>query len=87
MQCDIRVDNFMFNPIYCLITCLILNLIFSLFPLTTAKTCSGGLVLFGSSGWKVLSNVILKIKIIIINYYSRIKNACHVKAEKTYNAG
>ena len=47
MQCDIQVDNFMFNPIYSPITCLILNLIFSLFPSTTAKTCSGGLALFG----------------------------------------
>jgi hypothetical protein len=47
MRCDIRADNFMFNPIYSHITCLILNLIFSLFPSTTAKTCGGGLVLFG----------------------------------------
>ena len=53
----------------------------------TAKTCSGGLVLFGSLGRKVLFDVIPKIEIIIISYYSRIKNACHVKAKKTYNAG
>ena len=77
----------MFNPIYSPIMCLILNLIFALFPSMTAKTCSGGLVLFGSLGQKVLSDVILKIEIIIINYYSHIKNACHVKAKKTYNAG
>ena len=65
----------------------ILNLIFSLFPSTTAKTCSSGLVLFGSLGWKVLSDIIPKTKIIITNYYSCIKNTCHVKTKKTYNAG
>ena len=76
MICDIWVDNFMFNPIYFSITWLILNLIFSLFPSTTAKTCSSGLVVFGSSGRKRLSDVILKTEIIIINY-SWIENACH----------
>ena len=39
--------GFYFNIIYCPIMCSIPNLIFSLFPLMTAKTCSGGLVLFG----------------------------------------
>src|SRR5882762_3617523 len=39
--------GFYFNIIYCPITCSIPNLIFSLFPSTTGKTCSGGLVLFG----------------------------------------
>src|ERR1700691_2657311 len=58
----------MFNLIYSPIMCLILNLIFSLFPSMTAKTCSGGLVLFGSLGQKVLT------KIIIINYHSCIEN-------------
>jgi hypothetical protein len=53
--------------------------------LMTAKTCSGSLVVFGSSGWKV-SNVTPKTEIININYYFGIKNACHVKTKKTCNA-
>ena len=66
----------MFNPIYSHIMYLILNLIFSLFP------CSGGLVLFGSLEWKVLSNVIETI----IIYCSRIEYSCP-ETEKTYNVG
>ena len=46
-MCYMSRVGFHFNIIYCPITCSIPNLIFSLFPLMTAKTCSGGLVLFG----------------------------------------
>jgi hypothetical protein len=46
---------------------------FSLSPLMTAKTCSGGLVLFGSLGQNVVKNITTLIK----NAYL---------ATKTYNA-
>ena len=54
--------GFYFNIIYCPITCSIPNLIFSLFPLTTAKTCSGGLVLFVASKmalWQIGAQVLV----------------------------
>jgi hypothetical protein len=60
-QCEIQVARFVFNTssptqlIMCPSCASSQTLIFSLFPLVTAKTCSGGLVLFGSSGWKVLT--------------------------------
>jgi len=67
--------DFMFYPI---VMCFIpQTLFFSLFPSVTAKTCSGSLVLFGSSG----QNIILTARIIITTL---IKNAYLVM--KTYNA-
>src|SRR5882762_7488398 len=46
-MCYIRRVCFYFNIIYCPIRFSIPNLIFSLFPSMTAKTCSGSLVLCG----------------------------------------
>jgi len=60
--------------------CLIpLNLIFSLFPLTTAKSCSGGLVLFGSSERKVIQQTEIITTTLIKNVYL-------IATKKTYNA-
>jgi len=75
----------MFNPIYSPIMVLILNLIFHYFFNNCPK--------IAVAAWSCLVPQDGKCSLTssedqnyIINYYSRIKNACHVKAEKTYNA-